>query len=148
MFTRSEREEIIKAVEISLSFANVLRVLGKKGSGTQQRIKKYCIENGIDFSHFTGQGHATKQPKKTFENGSKRVSTSIIKKRLFESGIEKRCNKCGITEWNKLEAPLELHHKDGNRQNNNKSNLEILCSNCHAQTDTYCRRKKYREPPK
>ena len=33
--------------------------------------------------------------------------------------------------------PLELHHKDGNKFNNNLSNLELLCPNCHAFTNTY-----------
>jgi hypothetical protein len=31
-----------------------------------------------------------------------------------------------------LKLPLELHHKDGNHYNNELSNLEILCPNCHA----------------
>ena len=33
---------------------------------------------------------------------------------------------------------LQLHHKDGNNQNNSLDNLMILCPNCHSQTDNYC----------
>jgi hypothetical protein len=33
--------------------------------------------------------------------------------------------------------PLEIHHVDGNPDNETKENLQILCPNCHAQTDTY-----------
>lgn len=33
--------------------------------------------------------------------------------------------------------PLELEHKDGDHGNNEISNLEILCPNCHAFTPTY-----------
>jgi predicted HNH restriction endonuclease len=33
--------------------------------------------------------------------------------------------------------PLELHHKDGNKHNNNLDNLSIICPNCHTFTDTY-----------
>ena len=33
--------------------------------------------------------------------------------------------------------PLELHHIDGNNQNNNLTNLTLLCPNCHAMTDNY-----------
>jgi 5-methylcytosine-specific restriction endonuclease McrA len=33
--------------------------------------------------------------------------------------------------------PLELEHKDGNCTNHNIENLELLCPNCHALTDTY-----------
>ena len=31
---------------------------------------------------------------------------------------------------------LQIHHKDGNRLNNEIENLQILCPNCHSQTDT------------
>lgn len=40
-----------------------------------------------------------------------------------------------LTEWNGKPIPLELHHKDGNHYNNDLTNLEVLCPNCHAQTD-------------
>lgn len=135
--------QIQSAVSVSLSFANVLRLMGKRGSGTQQRIKRFCINNKIDFSHFTGQAHCTPQAQKTFSESSKRVSSHLLKLKLFREKIfEKKCCKCGITEWNGLPAPLELHHKDGNRNNNVVANFEILCPNCHAQTESYCRRKR------
>ena len=35
-----------------------------------------------------------------------------------------------------------MHHKDGNHQNNELSNLEFLCPNCHATTDSYCKNKQ------
>lgn len=31
-----------------------------------------------------------------------------------------------------------MHHIDGNYKNNNLSNLQLLCPNCHSQTDNYC----------
>jgi predicted HNH restriction endonuclease len=33
--------------------------------------------------------------------------------------------------------PLELHHKDGNRYNDQLENLILLCPNCHAFTENY-----------
>ena len=39
--------------------------------------------------------------------------------------------------WNGLPIPLELHHIDGNRNNHKFENLQLLCLNCHAQTDTF-----------
>lgn len=33
--------------------------------------------------------------------------------------------------------PLELHHIDGDRFNNNLENLQILCYNCHALTNNF-----------
>lgn len=38
------------------------------------------------------------------------------------------CNRCGFTNI----LALEVHHVDHNRENNDISNLEILCANCHS----------------
>ena len=48
---------------------------------------------------------------------------------------------CGITEWMGNPLPFELDHIDGNRSNNCLDNLRMLCPNCHAQTETWCRRR-------
>ena len=41
------------------------------------------------------------------------------------------CNRCGHKptrdEW-----PLEVHHKDRNRSNDKRSNLEVICKSCHT----------------
>lgn len=39
------------------------------------------------------------------------------------------CNRCG---YDLNEVALVVHHKDYNHSNNDISNLEIICSNCHA----------------
>ena len=33
---------------------------------------------------------------------------------------------------------MQLHHIDGNNSNNSLDNLQMLCPNCHSQTDNYC----------
>ena len=67
------------------------------------------------------------------------TSSSVrIKNHLVLAGIKKDCcEKCGITEWQGKPISLQLHHKDGNPNNNCLENLEILCPNCHTQTDNY-----------
>jgi len=52
------------------------------------------------------------------------------------------CNKCDNSEWLGEPIILELEHKDGNHNNNLRDNLEGLCPNCHAQTDTWRGRNK------
>ena len=50
--------------------------------------------------------------------------------------------KCELCGWDKINPytnniPLEIHHKDGNYQNNGEDNLQVLCPNCHSLTETY-----------
>ena len=64
--------------------------------------------------------------------------TSKLSKRLVKEGLKKyECEACGIAEWNGKSISLELNHKDGNNANHSLINLELLCPNCHSQTDTY-----------
>jgi predicted HNH restriction endonuclease len=35
------------------------------------------------------------------------------------------------------EITLEVHHVDGNNKNNDQSNLQVLCLNCHGKTHNY-----------
>jgi hypothetical protein len=58
------------------------------------------------------------------------------KKKVFLEQHEK-CNKCGIQDWNGEPLSFELEHKDGDKHNNVRDNLEVLCPNCHAQTSTW-----------
>lgn len=63
------------------------------------------------------------------------MTSYSLKLKLFKSGEkEKKCEKCQLENWNGLPIPLEMHHIDGNSLNNDLSNLQILCPNCHSQT--------------
>lgn len=65
------------------------------------------------------------------------VSSHLLKLRLIDDGLrEHKCESCGRRKWNGCKIPIELHHVDGNRFNNDFGNLQILCPNCHALTDT------------
>jgi predicted HNH restriction endonuclease len=52
------------------------------------------------------------------------------------------CEGCGLTEWKGHPIPLDLHHVDGDTDNNTEANLQLLCPNCHAITGTHKRRNK------
>ena len=58
---------------------------------------------------------------------------------------ENKCDKCGITEWNGKPLNMELHHKNGISYDHRLENLEMICPNCHAQTDTYRSKNKTKE---
>lgn len=55
-----------------------------------------------------------------------------------------QCECCKNTEWLEKPITLELEHIDGNRQNNTRKNLKLLCPNCHSQTVTWRGRNKNR----
>jgi hypothetical protein len=78
------------------------------------------------------QSRNNKFTKEDFEN----LSFERLKKRVLMEQ-EGKCNKCGISEWFGISLSLELEHKDGNNQNNNRENLEVICPNCHSITDTW-----------
>ncbi len=62
---------------------------------------------------------------------------------LFRLGIkDMKCEKCKMNKWLDQAMPLELHHIDGNHMNNNLSNLQILCPNCHSIEPNFCNKQK------
>ena len=79
-------------------------------------------------------------PLKEILNGKHpQYQSNKLRLRLLDEGYkEYKCEKCGLTEWNGLPIPLQVNHIDGNSHNHRLNNLEIICPNCHTQTDTYC----------
>jgi hypothetical protein len=50
-----------------------------------------------------------------------------------------QCSVCSLsgTDWQGKPIRLQVDHKDGNAENNDKENLRLICPNCHSQTDTF-----------
>lgn len=72
-----------------------------------------------------------------FRKGGNSIPQWIRNFLLGESNYS--CSVCG---WNKKNektgfCPLEVDHVDGNSTNNIRSNLRVLCPNCHSLTTTY-----------
>lgn len=62
----------------------------------------------------------------------------FILKVLVNTGYkEYKCECCGISEWNGKKLTLQLHHKNGKHDDNSLDNLQILCPNCHTQTENF-----------
>lgn len=74
-----------------------------------------------------------------FNNGSySPLSVKSISAHLRQVRGE-RCEECG---WNKCnphtnKIPLQVHHEDGNWENNDPRNLKLICPNCHSLTGTF-----------
>lgn len=69
------------------------------------------------------------------------MSFGHLKEKIIKEGLlPYKCQKCGCDgHWQDGIISLQLHHKDGNHQNNDLNNLEFLCPNCHALTDSWCK---------
>jgi len=66
------------------------------------------------------------------------MQSDKLKVRLLNEGyLEPKCAICGIGRWLDAEVPLQLDHKNGNKEDNNLKNLRLLCPNCHALTPQY-----------
>jgi DNA-binding CsgD family transcriptional regulator/5-methylcytosine-specific restriction endonuclease McrA len=66
-----------------------------------------------------------------------------LKRRLLELGLkEERCERCGIAEWHGARLVMALHHVNGDRHDNRLDNLQLLCPNCHSQTENFSGRNR------
>jgi 5-methylcytosine-specific restriction endonuclease McrA len=136
-----ELDKLKSSISNSKSWDATFRHLGFKCSRT--RIKNICTIHQIDYSHFTGQGWnkgntKRKEKTETYLSNKKPIKSINLKRRLFEEGIkEQKCERCNRTEWEGQPISLELHHIDGNTENNFLNNLQIVCPNCHALTPNY-----------
>lgn len=73
-----------------------------------------------------------------YKVNNKIASIKILKRYLIQKHGEK-CMKCGWDEINIYtnKIPIEIDHIDGNSENNDLTNLRLLCPNCHSLTPTY-----------
>jgi DNA-binding CsgD family transcriptional regulator len=68
-----------------------------------------------------------------------------VKQRLLELGLKQNaCEVCGATEWRGQPLSLALHHVNGRGQDNRLENLQLLCPNCHSQTENFGGRNRRR----
>jgi HNH endonuclease len=68
-----------------------------------------------------------------------------LKLRLVGEGLKQnRCEACGLTEWLGRPLSMALHHVNGDGRDNRLENLQLLCPNCHSQTDNFSGRGRRR----
>ena len=156
MTHKRTKEEFEEAARKSRSIAAMCRNLGLKPCGGNYRLMHNAIDKyRIDITHFSGQGWNIGLKFKPFIKTpigeilvpNSTFQTYKLKKRLLEDGIKQHvCEHCGLTHWQGMVIPLELHHINGDNRDNRLENLQILCPNCHALTDSY--RGKNKKSPK
>lgn len=132
------KDEILQWISENQSKAFICRELNCK----QDTLNRYLDKMGIVYTgNMSGKGFTKKHDCMTLqeylEKSTDIQSNKVRKKLLTEGYKEHKCENCGLTQWLGQPIPLELHHKDGNHNNNTLENYILLCPNCHAFTDSY-----------
>jgi 5-methylcytosine-specific restriction endonuclease McrA len=147
-FNQEQIEVIKEILKTSHSLAQVLKALNLQPEGGNYRtLKRFIKENDLDVSHLTGKGWNTGSRSKICNPAkplidilkkNTRYPSHKLKQRLIKDGFkEHKCENCNLTHWLDNLIPIELDHIDGDHDNNELSNLRILCPNCHSLTPTY-----------
>lgn len=110
---------------------------GKAITEASKKKNKYC-SSSCSSEHRSNR-HIQKWLDGTWNGAmaSGELSPSVRKFLLAEANY--KCSECG---WDKInlttgKVPLEVDHVDGISTNNERSNLKVLCPNCHSLTPTY-----------
>lgn len=126
------KEEILQWISEHQPKAFICRQLRCK----PETLNSYLKQMGIEYAGNMGQKGIRKDPKyKTAEEyiQGTNVKSPVLKAKLIRDGLKKdECEICGVSIWQGVQLPLELHHKDGDHFNNQFDNLQILCPNCHS----------------
>ncbi|MFF9015210.1 HNH endonuclease signature motif containing protein [Streptomyces sp. NPDC014870] len=153
---RPSTAALAEAVGASISVAGTLRRLGRPESSSQRELlKTWITEERLSTAHFLGQRHQQGRPGTTpmrraadvlvKHDGHRRTRTAILRRALCEIGVPEECAECGTgPEWGGRPMTLEIDHINGDWSDDRADNLRLLCPNCHAITDTWCRGGRHR----
>ena len=132
-------EEFNNLVKESKSYRDLSSRLGYSvdAGGSITSVKNAIQFYNSDISHFLHQSwNKENYDYRSFEFGSiKSKGKTTLDPIISLRG--RKCECCGIENWLDKPINLEIHHKDGNRLNNNLNNLQLLCPNCHSYTETF-----------
>ena len=137
-YSKNQLQEFLNT---SISYSEVAEKCGYLNARTQggeqiNVIKRMIEQLDLDDSHIKGKSWRKDQfDYSRFKYGNNIKAAEMLKAMIYLRG--RCCQVCNHTDWNGVDIPLEVHHLDGDRLNNTLENLQIICPNCHALTETY-----------
>jgi DNA-binding CsgD family transcriptional regulator len=122
-------------------WSEVQRVIEEEGLSMTECLKRFGFcratwREAVERGDIVPRPHAASM-KELLVAGRHR-QRGHLKGRLIRAGLkENRCETCGITDWRGEPLTMELHHVNGDGEDNRLENLMLLCANCHSQTDNW-----------
>lgn len=139
-------EQLQAVLSVSKSYREVHKRLGLRGY-SYASLKRNIARHNLDDSHLRGRDGIPLSM--ILVENSDYLKTGHLKHRLFREGLKSPiCETCGITEWLGNAISFHLHHINGNHRDNRLTNLQILCPNCHSQTENYGHKNKGKGRPR
>jgi hypothetical protein len=153
-----EREKLIEYIEKGFGILRIARAEGVSASTIRHWLKRHGLKTRSNF-HDPRPRNSCRTCDNVVDTLYNKYCAICIERRVYNrktDGLEleelktdrsrkarilkergHRCENCGLTEWQGLTIKLELHHVDGDADNNSRENLQLLCLNCHALTPTF-----------
>lgn len=138
-FTKEELQEFVYS---SSSYGELAEKCGYQNASQNWGAVTYTVKDMIealklDDTNLKRDHHPNFQnfDYSRFKYGNNLTAANMLDALAHLRG--RQCEVCGLNEWNGTNIPLEVHHLDGDRLNNEISNLQLICPNCHALTETY-----------
>lgn len=106
------------------------------GNLVSENAKKFCSRL---CAAKTKKAETLLQWRTTGQSGSSDGTLNQTIREYIFGKFNNSCSSCGWARINPVtrRVPLQIHHGDGNSENDHEGNLELLCPNCHSLTPTF-----------
>lgn len=133
------KQDILKWIEQHRSKAYMAKQLNCNPKTINPLLERLGIQyDGNQSGKGFSKTNDSYMPLEQYLLESQDIQSNKVRLKLLKEGYkEAKCECCGYSQWMGKPISLQLHHKDGNRNNNTLENFQLLCPNCHAMTDSY-----------
>lgn len=132
--TNISDEEYIDAITNSVSYAEAARKLNASYTAVRLASVRLALTTKRGYTHKVDSKEINAEYVRSMYLSNKiAISSSHLRQLLLKTEIkEHRCELCLLSEWLDSPIPLELHHINGNHNDNTEFNLMLVCPTCHA----------------